>query len=259
MKNRPVTFLLIASLVASAAAIAGCERKAGSAKTRIDSRKPGACVGATAKEAAQKYNPRVLRGRVLAPFGKLAMRSPTARRPSDQALARSPFPDWLVPAAAAAPLVNERTVPNATVRLYEVGPDGKQTGEVLRQAVTDVKGQWCMKLPDGVNTNSKLMAEAKAADTRLRRSVVSPIATDIYSGTEALTRLLQAQKVDFTKIPTSTYLNMSAIADTTFDLLYPVKLKKSDNVADAVAQIQKVLTKDKRLKTKIAKLAKRAK
>ncbi len=253
---RRLTPRIILVALATACFTSACDANHSSAGDQIKSTKPGACAGATAKEAAQKYNPRILRGRVLAPFGKLAMRS-APRRPSLQQQARSPFPDWLVASAEAAPLVNERTVPHATVQLYEVGPGGKKTGKVLRQAVTDVKGQWCMKLPDGVDPSSKLMAEATADDTRLRRSVVSPIATNIYSGTEALTRLLQQQKVDFTKIPTSTYLNMDAIADTTFDLLYPVKLKKGDNVASAVGQIQKVLAKDKRLHHKIAKLPKR--
>ncbi|QDG51838.1 hypothetical protein FIV42_14125 [Persicimonas caeni] len=201
------------------------------------------CPGATAEEAAQQYHPRILRGRVLAPGGQLAM--------------RSPFGDWLVGSAHAAPLEGEQTVPEATVALYRVGPDGQKRGEVLRRATTDIQGEWCMKLPDGVDFGPDVMLAASADDTRLRRSLVSPVATDIYSTTEALTRLLQEREVDFTKMPKETYLNIESIADTTVDLLQPVQLAPDDNVASTVDKIGEALAKDERLDKKIASLPKR--
>jgi hypothetical protein len=223
--------------------LTACESNQPPAATPVGDDQPGQCIGATAQEAEREYHPRILRGQVHAPSGQLA--------------ARSVFPIWLVPSAHAAPLEDERTVPEATVQLYRVDAAGRQTGEVLREAVTDMTGEWCMKLPDGVDVGADLMLEARADDTRLRRSVVSEVSTDLYSTAEALTRLLIEQEVDFTKIPDEIYLNMESIADTRVDLLEGMELADGDTVGSTVGRIQKVLVKDDRLMEKVRALAKR--
>lgn len=226
-------------LPAVALALTACERGAvdGTRSTQAKD-----CPGASVEEAAQQYHPRIVRGRVLAPRGKLAR--------------RSPFDNWLVGSAQAAPLEAEQTVPRAKVTLYRVGPSGKKEGEVLRSATTDQTGSWCMKLPDGVALGPELMLAASADGTRLRRSLVSPVATDIYSATEALTQLLQEHNVDFNQMPKANYLNIESIADTAVDLLHPVELAEDDTVKTTVEKLGDALAKDDRLADKIAALPK---
>ena len=232
---------LLALLIAAALA-GGC--KAGSMPEGAGGPESAAdCAGATAAEAARAYHPRIIRGRVLAPSGKLAWRSPVG--------------SWLVDSAHAAPLEKEQTVAQTSVALYRVGPSGEQTGDVLRTTETDATGQWCMKLAEGLELGADVMLEASADDVRLRRSLVSQFSTDLYSATEALTRLVQAHEVDFTKIPDQTYLNMEAIADTRIDLLDPVEVEPADTVESTVAKIRKALAKDDRLMEKIEGLSTR--
>lgn len=195
-------------------------------------------------------DPGVLHGRVLAPFGKLAaFRSPPAPNPPGH----SPIPDWLVGRAEAAPLETERTVANASVHLYRVDSTGARVGENIAQTTSDSGGNWCIRLPNDVTPGPGLMVEARgaSADTRLRRNLVAPFATDTFAGTEALTRLLQANRVDFLHMSTESYLNMESIADTRVDLLNPVDLKEQMNLEDAIDHIQQTLAKDPRLIRKI--------
>lgn len=241
--SRPRGLLWMA--VSATLLLGACERDGGEAVDEAGAPTAGACAGASADEAARPYHLRIVRGRVLAPSGELAM--------------RSPFGDWLVPSAHAAPLEGEQPVPEASVELYRVGSAGEQEGEVLRQATTDARGEWCMKLPDGVDLGPTLMLSASSDGTRLRRSLVSPVATDVYSTTEALTRLLQERDVDFTKMPKETYLNIESIADTAVDLLDPVELEPGDNVASVVDKLGESLAKDDRLANKFDSLPKRPK
>lgn len=241
----PSTLRFLSVLLVGALAAAGCD--ADSTRVGEETRSEVAsetCAGATAEESADEYHPRILRGRVLAPSGELA--------------SRWQMPGWLVGAAHAAPLEAEQTVPQARVELYRVGPSGERSGEVLREATTDVTGEWCMKLPDGIELGADLMLAAGVGDARLRRSVVSQFSTDLYSASEALTRLLQARRVDFSAIPDETYLNMEAIADTRVDLLEPVDIEEGEGVEEVVAKIRKVLAGDERLQEKLARLDKLA-
>jgi hypothetical protein len=237
------TMASIITLISLAVIVGGCDRD-GADPAEVNPAGAEQCPGATPAEAAAEYHPRVLRGRVHAPFGKLAV--------------RSSFPTWLVSTAYAAPLESERTVPEATVVLYRVGPAGQKVGEALRETTTDMAGQWCMKLPQGVElaagAGAELMLAASAHDTRLRRSLVSEVSTDLYSTAEALTRLLIEYNVDFSKIPVATYLNMESIADTRVDLLEAVELEQGATVESTVRRILKVLAKDERLMEKIDKL-----
>jgi hypothetical protein len=249
-------------LIAVAIAI-GCDSSPGSS-ARVAAETGGPAEPACA--SAAENDPSVLRGRVLAPFGKLArlrptpLPAPTLRTPATD----SPFPDWLVARASAAPLEKERTVPNATVRLYRVDATGEQIGEALGTATSDFSGNWCIELPAGIDFGADLMIEASmeamntedATAARLRRSVVADFATDIYASSEALTRLLQAHDVDFTRIPAATYLNMESIADTRIDLLSPVELEPGANLESAVDEIKQVLAADPRLMEKIDSLIK---
>ncbi|MFW6053817.1 MAG: hypothetical protein ACOC9J_03295 [Persicimonas sp.] len=199
------------------------------------------CPGATAADLAREYHPRLLRGRVLAPSGQLSLNTPIFEQ----------LDGWLVGTAHAAPLEDEQPVGGVRVFLYRVGPAGEPSGAPLRQTTTDANGEWCMKLPEGVEFGADLVAQAKAGQTRLRRSVVSEFATDIYSASEALTQLLAQRDVDFTKISTETYFNMESIAATAIDLLEPVELAETDGVEAAVRKIRDVLEKDERLMEKL--------
>lgn len=193
-------------------------------------------------------DPRVLRGQVLAPFGKLAAYRPPAPP------ARSPFPDWLVEVAHGAPLEAERTVPNTPIYLYQVDARGERVGESIAETRSDSGGNWCIRLPEGVAPGPGLMVEARGAraDARLRRSVVAPFATDTSVGNEALTRLLQANKVDFLRVSAETLINMESIADTRMDLLNPVELSDTMTLEDAVVHVQATLATDPRLVEKMA-------
>ncbi|TDP75818.1 hypothetical protein [Bradymonas sediminis] len=252
------TSILRASLLATSLLLGttGCDANPGApeASAPVDT---SDCTprAPNAADQAGEADPRVLRGVVHAPFGKLAAYQP-AHAPALPA--RSPFPDWLVGTAEAAPLDTERTVPEATVHLYKIDARGARTGENIAETTSDYGGNWCIRLPEGVSPGPGLMVEARAADgaTRLRRSVVAPFAGDTFVGTEALTRLLQANNVDFLRISTETYINMESIADTRMDLLDPVVLTPQTNVEDAVEQIRSRLATDPRLLEKIEKTPK---
>jgi hypothetical protein len=195
------------------------------------------CPGASAAEAELDYHPRILRGQVSAPAGALS---------SSGGL----FDGWLVGTAHAAPLEEERPAAAASVTLYRVDARGQRSGEVLRQTTTDLAGKWCMKLPDGVDYGADLVVEARD-QARLRRVVVSEFATDIYSTSEALYRLLQRGEVDFTQLSTEAYFNLESIAASAVDLLDPVELEPTDGVDEAVDKIVAVLEDDPRLTAKL--------
>lgn len=232
---------------------------AGGCDGRSDSNRSSAAVDTTdctprspnRSDETGESDPRVLRGQVHAPFGKLARFSPPN---APGAPARSPIPDWLIPSAEAAPLEAERTVADAYVHLYQVDARGERVGENIAETRSDLGGNWCIRLPEGVSPSPALMVEARDAGgaTRLRRSVVAPFATDTFVGSEALTRLLQANQVDFSRVSTETFINMESIADTRMDLLDPVELTESMTVEDAVTHIQETLTQDPRLAEKMA-------
>ncbi len=240
--------LLLACLAGSLLLGSGCDGERPSTDQPADTPvQPAAqCPGATAADLAREYHPRLLRGRVLAPAGKLSLNAPILEQ----------LDGWLVDTAHAAPLEEEQPVGGVRVFLYRVEPTGEPVGAPLRQTTTDANGEWCMKLPEGVDFGADLVAQAKAGQTQLRRSVVSEFATDIYSASEALTRLLEQRDVDFTKIPTETYFNMESIAATAIDLLEPIELADADGVDEAVRKIRDVLEDDERLMEKVRKLQK---
>lgn len=228
-KMRPFICLLAVFVVGSAA----CDRMGEDPSAGDAARATEECPGATAEEAALDYHPRILRGEVSAPPGAMS--------------SRGWLDGWFVETAHAAPLEEEQSVRGATVELYRVDADGDRTGEPLREATTDGSGEYCMKLPEGVDPSSTLMAEARFDDARMRRVVVSQFATDIYSTSEALLRLLRDHNVDFTELPTETYFNLESMAATAVDLLDPIELDPADGVDEAVAQILKVLEEDERI------------
>lgn len=233
--------------------LSGCERRGVQGSS-----------GATAEcepGAETQDEPGVLRGRVLAPAAQLAHNGAREQKSGFSAVVSYVFTTgWLVPPAHAAPLDGELPVPGVQVELYQVGPDGGQVGETLAQATTNAIGQWCLRLPPGVEAGPQLMLQARtdapeAKDVRLRRSLAAEFSTDISSGSEALTRLLQEHKVDFTKLAHATYLNMESIADTRMDLLTPVKLQPGMTAQQAVEQILNTLREDERLEEKFEALA----
>lgn len=237
IRNRPLMLPQLLPLLVLCVTVGACERFQPPSQ---DSSPAADCPGATAAEAEQDYHPRILRGRVHAPNGELA-------REDD-------FFDKLIPAAHAAPLEEEQPVAGANVALYLVGSDGERRGEVLQHTSTDPRGEWCMKLPDGTDFGAQLIAEASREDTVLRRSVVSEFATDIYSTSEALTRLLQARDVDFTEISDQSYFNLESIAATAVDLLDPVELTGAEQLEPTVEKIGQTLRDDPRLSAKIDQL-----
>lgn len=245
------------SLIALAGALllgsAGCQGPAspgGASSPSTGAPQIGDCTPRppTLADQAGESDPRVLRGQVQAPFGKLAAYRPPAPP------VRSPFPDWLVDRAYGAPLEVERTIPNTPVYLYQVDARGERAGEYIAETRTDSGGNWCIRLPEGVAPAPGLMVEARGAggQARLRRSVVAPFATDTSVGNEALTRLLQANQVDFVRTAAETLINMESIADTRMDLLDPVELRPTMTLEQAVARVQETLATDPRLAEKMA-------
>jgi hypothetical protein len=233
MNRRNVIALVVATVASLSLA---CEQP-----NQPDSKPAENCPGATQQQAQQEYHPRVLRGRVLAPHAKLA----------------GSWLDVFVSTAHAAPLEDEQPVSGATVELYQIDASGAQIGDVLRTTQTNAKGEWCVGLPDGVDTGTDLMLRASSEAATLRRLAASEISTDIYTGTEALVRILEARDVDFHQIPTETYVNMEAIADSAVDLLDPVELTADDDVPTMVAKIRETVLADERFSDKLSALPKR--
>lgn len=240
-------------------AAGGCEGR--------DAHERGAQAANCEPGAEPREEPGVLRGRVLAPAARLAQGSPQGQQLTTSADAsRSWVMRWLIRPVHAAQLEGELPVPEAIVELFAVGPAGERTGEVLAQTTTNAIGQWCLRLPQGVQAGTQMMLQARmgavGADTtgagkvRLRRSLAAEFSTDIYSGSEALTQFLQEHRVDFTKIPQATYLNMESIADTRMDLLSPVRLQPGVATQQAVGEILSALRGDERLAQKLEALAK---
>ncbi len=196
------------------------------------------CPGATQAQADRDYHPRVLKGRVMAPHAELA----------------SSWTDIFVSTAHAAPLEDEQPVADATVELYRIDRTGEQVGDTLQTTETNTDGEWCLGLPDGIEPGHDLMLRARGSDATLRRLAISEISTDLYTGTEAIVRLLQAREVDFHAIPEPTYLNMESVADTAVDLLEPVSLDAGDDIDALVTEIQTTLTRDARFSKKLESL-----
>ena len=210
--------------------------KQGSAQQSVD------CPGATPKQLEVENHPRVVRGRVVAPQGKLAF---------DFSLT-----DWLVSEANAAPLEDEQPVAHVTVELYRIGADGNRSGQILRSTETDSEGRWCMGLPDGVDPGISLMVRASGDRLTLRRILAIRAAGDISTGSEAIIQTLQERSVDFAEMPLETYLNLEAVADSAVDLLDPVEINDSDRTEDLVERIRQTLRNDRRFRRKLSTLPK---
>jgi hypothetical protein len=221
-------------------AVVGCQK--GGETAGPESAPSEDCPGATQHHASLDYHPRVFRGRVMAPHAKLA----------------SSWTDIFVTPAHAAPLEDEQAVAGATVELYRVDQAGEQVGDVLQSTQTNAQGEWCMGLPDGIEPSNELMLRAPGESATLRRLAISPISTDLYTGTETIVRMLEAREVDFHAIPRETYLNMESVADTAVDLLEPVELEDSDDVESLVAKLRETLTEDPRFNEKLDALPKRS-
>ncbi|MGM0555752.1 MAG: hypothetical protein ACQEVA_05150 [Myxococcota bacterium] len=217
-----------------------CQRGGGEATP--ETRPAEDCPGATQEQASSEYHPRVLRGRVMAPHAELA----------------GSWTDILVSPAHAAPLEDEQPVAGATVELFKIDTSGQKAGDVLQETRTNAQGEWCLGLPDGIEPAHDLMLRARGDDTELRRLAISPIATDIYTGTEAIVRILEARRVDFHRIPKETYLNMESVADTAVDLLEPVELDDGDDVESLVSKLRETLEDDERFTEKLDTLPTRA-
>ena len=216
-----------------------CQRGGGDATPNTEPAKD--CPGATQEQASAEYHPSVMRGRVLAPHARLA----------------GSWTDIFVAPAHAAALEDEQPVSGATVELYKIDHDGRKTGDVLRETRTNTQGEWCLGLPDGVAPSNELMLRARSEETALRRLAISPIATDIYTGTEAIVRVLEASRVDFHRIPKETYLNMESVADTAVDLLEPIELEDDDDVESLVSKLRETLSDDDRFAERLDALPKR--
>jgi hypothetical protein len=234
MNRRNVIALVVATVASLSFA---CEQP-----DQPDSTPAESCPGATQQQAQRDYHPRVLRGRVLAPHAKLA----------------ESWLEAIVPTAHAAPLEDEQPVVGATVELYQIDASGAQIGDVLRTTDTNEQGEWCVGLPEGIEPGTDLMLRASGDAVALRRLAATDITTDIYTGTEAIVRILKARDVDFHRIPTETYINLEAVADSAVDLLEPVELTDTDDVASMVQKIRDTLVEDERFSEKLESLPKRS-
>lgn len=247
--SRPAQLLLLGTLALLAGAPAlGCDSEHRDATA--------APCDPSQSSGTEISEPGVLRGRVLAPGAQLAKNT----APGTMKTAASPhrkgatISRWIIGVADAAELDGELPVADIRLRLYRVDADGNQTGELLEEAQTNARGEWCMRVSKDLKFGADLMLEARAArddnSTRLRRSVVADFSTDLYAGAEALTQFLQAQNVDFTQIPSAVYLNIESIADTRMDLLSPVRLGPESNIENTVRAILDALELDQRLQKK---------
>ncbi|TXD36649.1 hypothetical protein FRC98_12530 [Lujinxingia vulgaris] len=210
------------------------------AESLSDQAPPAECVGATAEEASAESHPRILRGLVLAPQGKLAHRTDLL--------------ELLIPSAHAAPLEGELPVADARVALYEGDARGEPAGEPLIETISDRAGQWCVRLPDGVAFGPQLLLVASAGEHRLRRPVLHANDLDLYSQPEALLRLLIEEGLTLDALSTPTYLNLDVMAQSAVDLIEPVQVEGTSGLESLLARLHKTMAEDARLKEAIARL-----
>lgn len=194
---------------------------------------PAECVGATPEEANAESHPRILRGLVLAPQGKLA------RRPN--------LLEHLLPHAHAAPLEGELPVADTRVALYMGDERGEPTGEPLTETVSDRAGQWCVRLPDETSFGPRLLLMASNGERRLRRPVLHAADLDLYSQPEALLRLIIEEGLTLDSLSIATYLNLDVMAQSAVDLLQPVQVEGTSGLESLLARLQKTMSEDPRL------------
>ena len=187
------------------------------------------CVGATPEEQANLEHPRLIRGQIVAPFGRLAQRT---------------FWDYLVPDAHAVPVGGENTVPNQEIQLVEFGSKGESL-KVLMTATSDALGRYCFKLPEGVNYGVSLGLRAKSGDKELRAVVLSRGHSNLSLSSEVVLELaldkgpLEARRFAW-------LVNLHTYADSAVDLLNPLELEDGTNVAVGKQEVKTHLMADRR-------------
>ena len=187
------------------------------------------CVGATPEEQANLDHPRILRGQVVAPFGRLAQRA---------------LWDFIVPDAHAVPVGGENTVPNQEIQLVEFGSKGEPL-KVLATATSDALGRYCLKLPKDVNYGVTLGLRTGSGDNQLRALVLSRGHSNISLSTEVVLALA-LEKGQLESNRRAWLVNLHTYADSAVDLLDPFELKDGTNVVAGKQEVKTHLLADKR-------------
>jgi len=201
----------------------------------------GATDLATEELACVGESDRMLRGMVLAPDGRMALRSPTLL-------------DRLMPTAHAAPLEGELPVAGVVVSLTTVDERGEPAGDPLVETETNAAGLWCVAMPDDVEFGPATMLIARHGEHRLRRPVLHGDDLDIYSQPEALVRLLVEEGLLVTEIDVDSYLNLDVMAQTAVDLLRPQTPRPGAGLDSLLDRLQRAMSEDARLMAAIERL-----
>ncbi len=187
------------------------------------------CVGATPEEQANLDHPRIIRGQVVAPFGRLAHRS---------------LWDLIVPDAHAVPVGGENTVPNQEIQLVEFGSKGEPL-KVLATATSDALGRYCFKLPKNVTYGVSLGLRTGAGDNQLRAVVLSRGHSNISLSSEVVLALaLEQGKLESKR--REWLVNLHTYADSAVDLLDPFELEDGTNVVAGKQEVKTHLLADER-------------
>ena len=196
-----------------------------------------ACVGATPEEQNNLEHPRVIRGQVVSPFGRIASWSPV---------------DLLIPSAFAVPVEGENTVAEVDVQLMTLQPDGRPS-KVLSKTTSDALGRFCFKLPDGADYGAMLGLVATYGDESLRAVVLSRGHGNLSLTSDVVLSLyLQKHALDLPNAR-ARLINLHTLADSAVDLLEPVTLEDDDNLITGRQKIKEHLLKDLRFSASFAK------
>jgi hypothetical protein len=191
------------------------------------------CAGAATHERFNYEHPKVIRGQVVAPGGRLAGNF---------------LWDLLVPSAHAVPVGGERLVEGATVRIARWTAGGIVALDEPR-ATTDALGRYCLRLPSHLSPGTRVLLEASNGRTILRRFLYDRADANVSTATETLVRIV-TDRWQPGEVSRARLLNLHTVAFSQLDTIAPVNLLVDDDVEAAIQTLTQALEESERVKEK---------